>query len=64
MSCGKPFATRSVIDNMMAKLEGHWMFSDERSRQSLMMCEDCRVVDVVQDQDMMDRDLKQDRVTH
>ena len=64
VSCGKPFATRSVIDNMMAKLEGHWMFSDERSRQRLMMCEDCRVVDVVQDQDMMDRDLKQDRVTH
>lgn len=64
VSCGKPFATRSVIDNMMAKLEGHWMFTDERSRQRLMMCEDCRVIDVVQDQDMMERDLKQDRVTH
>jgi Fe-S-cluster-containing hydrogenase component 2 len=64
VSCGKPFATRSVIDNMMAKLEGHWMFTDERSRQRLKMCEDCRVVDVVQDQDIMDRDLKQDRVTH
>jgi ferredoxin len=64
VSCGKPFATRSVIDNMMAKLEGHWMFKDERSKQRLKMCEDCRVVDVVQDPGMMERDIDQDRVTH
>ena len=64
VSCGKPFATQSVINNMMAKLEGHWMFTDERSKQRLMMCEDCRVVDVIQDSDMMERDLGQGRVTH
>ena len=64
VSCGKPFATRSVINNMMAKLEGHWMFKDERSKQRLMMCEDCRVVDVIQDSGMMERDIGQDRVTH
>jgi ferredoxin len=57
VSCGKPFATRSVIDEMMAKLEGHWMFTDERARRRLMMCEDCRVIDVVQDPAMMDRDV-------
>ncbi|MCP3869846.1 MAG: 4Fe-4S ferredoxin [Gammaproteobacteria bacterium] len=53
VTCGKPFATRSVIDKMMSKLSGHYMFQDDRSRQRLMMCEDCRVVDVVQDQEAM-----------
>ena len=64
VSCGKAFATKSVIDNMMKKLSGHWMFTDERAKQRLMMCEDCRVVDVVQDPEMMERDLKRGRITH
>ena len=54
-SCGKPFATRSVIDSMLAKLQGHWMFQDERARKRLTMCEDCRVVDIVQDPDAMEQ---------
>jgi ferredoxin len=49
VSCGKPFATRSVVQNMLAKLENHWMFQDERAKRRLMMCDDCRVVDIVQD---------------
>jgi len=53
-SCGKPFATRSVIDSMFAKLQGHWMFQDERARKRLTMREDCRVVDAVQDPDAME----------
>lgn len=53
-SCGKPFATRSVIDSMFVKLQGHWMFQDERARKRLTMCEDCRVVDAVQDPDAME----------
>jgi ferredoxin len=64
VSCGKPFATKSVIDKMMTKLSGHWMFTDERAKQRLMMCEDCRVVDVVQDPEMMEKDLHQGRITH
>lgn len=51
--CGKPFATQSLIDNMVNKLAGHYMFSTERARQRLLMCEDCRVFDVVQDADAM-----------
>ncbi|WP_428635025.1 4Fe-4S binding protein [Sedimenticola sp.] len=51
--CGKPFATRSVIENMLKKLEGHWMFQDGRSRQRLTLCEDCRVVDIAQDTEAM-----------
>lgn len=49
ISCGKPFATRSVIDTMMTRLDGHWMFQGERAKRRLMMCEDCRVIDAVQD---------------
>jgi ferredoxin len=52
--CGKPFATRSVIDKMLAKLQGHWMFQSERARNRLTMCDDCRVVDIMQDADAMD----------
>ncbi|NNF95510.1 MAG: hypothetical protein HKM94_01125, partial [Halobacteria archaeon] len=53
VSCGKPFATHSVITNMLAKLEGHWMFQNERAKRRLMMCEDCRVVDIAQDPEAM-----------
>ena len=61
ISCGKPFATQSVISNMLAKLEGHWMFQDERAKRRLMMCEDCRVVDVVQDPQAMEQGLTNPR---
>jgi len=53
VSCGKPFATQSVVNTMLAKLEGHWMFQNERAKRRLLMCEDCRVVDIVQDPDAM-----------
>ena len=56
VSCGKPFATRSVIDSMLAKLEGHWMFESERARRRLKMCQDCRTVDALQDPTAMDTD--------
>ena len=64
ISCGKPFATKSVISNMMSKLEGHWMFTDERSKQRLKMCDDCRVADVVQDPEMMGKSIDPGRITH
>jgi ferredoxin len=46
VSCGKPFATRSLLDKLSRKLEGHWMFKDEAARRRLLMCEDCRVRDM------------------
>lgn len=55
ISCGTPFATRSVIDLMLQKLEAHPMFQDDRARQRLMMCDECRVVDAVQDAQLMDQ---------
>ena len=53
ISCGKAFATASVIKTMLTKLQYHSMFQSERARNRLKMCEDCRVVDVVQDSDAM-----------
>jgi ferredoxin len=53
ITCGKAFATKSLIDNMAKKLEGHYMFNSQRAKQRLMMCEDCRVIDVVQDEAAM-----------
>jgi ferredoxin len=53
VSCGKPFATQSVVGNMLAKLEDHWMFQNERAKRRLMMCEDCRIVDIAQDPEAM-----------
>ena len=46
VACGKPFGTRSLLESMMSKLEGHWMFQDEESRRRLQMCEHCRVKDM------------------
>ena len=42
VSCGKPFSTRSMIENMTAKLRSHPMFQGAGLRR-LQMCEDCRV---------------------
>lgn len=49
ISCGKPFAPTSVIHKMTDKLKDHYMFQSDRALDRLKMCEDCRVVDIVQD---------------
>ncbi len=46
VTCGKPFATRSMLDAMQRKLEGHWMFQTEEARRRMQMCENCRVKDM------------------
>ena len=43
IACGKPFATRSMIEMMTAKLQGHSMFQEKGSIERLRMCGDCRV---------------------
>jgi len=52
--CAKPFGTRQMIDNMMAKLTGHSMFAvggsgggGGNALRRLQMCADCRVVDMM-----------------
>lgn len=48
-ACGKPFGTRSTIERIAARLEGHWMFAGANAarREALFMCEDCRIERVV-----------------
>jgi ferredoxin len=46
ITCGKPFATQSLIDTMTTKLTGHPMFQDEAALKRLQMCGDCRVKDM------------------
>lgn len=50
VSCGKPFATKSMLDVLGRKLAGHWMFQTEEARRRLQMCEDCRVRDLFAEQ--------------
>jgi ferredoxin len=53
ISCGKPFAPTSVINKMQEKLKEHYMFGSERALDRLKMCDNCRVVDIVQDPEAM-----------
>ncbi|MBX2837962.1 MAG: 4Fe-4S binding protein [Gammaproteobacteria bacterium] len=48
--CHKPFATHQMINLMMGKLEGHWMFGDDSAKRRLKMCEDCRVKDMFENE--------------
>ncbi len=46
VSCGKPFATKSMLDVIGRKLAGHWMFQTDEARRRMQMCDDCRVRDL------------------
>ncbi|MDH5263994.1 MAG: 4Fe-4S binding protein [Betaproteobacteria bacterium] len=45
--CGKPFGTRRMVDNMLARLGQHSMFAGEGALKRLQMCGECRVIDMV-----------------
>jgi len=47
ISCGKPFATRSMLRIMTQKLESHWMFQTSADKRRLEMCDTCRVKDLM-----------------
>jgi ferredoxin len=46
--CGKPFATKQMIDSMLERLTSHSMFAEPGAIERLKMCADCRVVDMLQ----------------
>ena len=48
IKCGKPFATRQMIDNMLGRLGKHSMFAEPGALERLKMCADCRVIDLMQ----------------
>jgi len=44
LRCGKPFGVRPLIEKIADRLAGrHWMYSESRQAERLMLCEDCRV---------------------
>jgi ferredoxin len=49
--CGKPFANQRIIDTMLGKLGTHSMFRDPAALRRLQMCQDCRVVDMIEKAD-------------
>jgi ferredoxin len=48
--CGKPFATRQMIENMVGRLRSHSMFATGDALSRLQMCADCRVIDMLEKQ--------------
>jgi ferredoxin len=48
--CGKPFATRQMIENMVGRLGSHSMFASSDALSRLKMCADCRVIDMMEKQ--------------
>jgi hypothetical protein len=48
--CGKPFATRRMIEGMTGRLGAHAMFAGGALKR-LQMCGDCRVADLVESKD-------------
>lgn len=61
ISCGKDFATHSVINKMTGALKQHYMFKTTRALDRLKMCEDCRVADIVQDPEAMSGNYDQQK---
>lgn len=49
--CGKAFATAKMMEAMSSRLAGHWMFQDEAARRRLLMCDECRVIDMFEQGD-------------
>jgi len=47
--CGKAFGTRATIDKVLARLQGHAMFADEKRRALIQMCDDCRIIAASED---------------
>ena len=54
IGCGKPMGTQKMVEGMIAKLTGHSMFAGPDALKRLRMCADCRVRDLVQNEDSVD----------
>jgi ferredoxin len=54
VGCGKPLASQKMIETMLGKLAGHSMFAAPGSLDRLKMCADCRVVDLIKNENSVD----------
>ena len=59
--CGKAFATEQMIKRMTQRLSGHWMFQDDTARKRLLLCEDCRIKRLHDDQGEVTIDVHRDK---
>ena len=50
IACGKPLGTEKMISTMLGKLSGHSMFASPGALDRLRMCADCRVVDLIRNE--------------
>ena len=50
IKCGKAFGTRSSIERMVEQLSGHAMFAEGNRIDMLRMCDNCRVVSQMENQ--------------
>ena len=49
-ACGNPMGAAPTILNMLSKLSGHSMFATPEAKARLTMCGDCRVVDLIKNE--------------
>ena len=49
--CGKEFGTKSTVERIVAKLEGHSMFQNAEQIEMIKMCDDCRVITLSERED-------------
>lgn len=54
IKCGKPMGTQKMVDAMLGKLAGHSMWSAPGALDRLRMCGDCRVVDLMKNENSVD----------
>jgi len=59
--CGKAFATEQMIQRMTKRLSGHWMFQDDAALKRLLLCEDCRIKQLHDDQGEVTIDVHRDK---
>ena len=45
--CGRPFATKAMVDKITQKLSGHWMYQNDLAKNRLSMCWECRARDAI-----------------
>jgi ferredoxin len=54
ISCGKPVGTEKMINTMLDRLAGHSMFASPGALDRLRMCADCRVIDLMKNENSVD----------
>lgn len=50
--CGKAFGSTASVHAIAARLSGHALFATEKQRKRLLMCGDCRVIDMIEQGEM------------